>query len=476
MSRTNTRLTAAVEAYFTDLGRVRASGGATGERSSYGPLATLLNAVGATLKPKVFCIGELADQGAGHPDFGLYAAKQLQRGSPREGQLPERGVVEVKPSDENIQARAVREQVGRYWTRYRLVLVTNLREFALVGEDAEGHESALEALWLSGSDADFERRLQMPRAFAREVGTALGEYLCRALSHRAALAEPKDLAWLLASYARDGLARVEAAGDDPSLQAVRSALEEALGVRFEGDKGARFFHSTLVQTLFYGVFSAWVLWARAGAESGSEQQFSGGDGSGKFNWRTAVWHLRAPVLRALFQQLSDPGRLQPLGLVEVLDWTAAALDRVDQSAFFSRFNEGEAVPYFYEPFLEAFDPELRKQLGVWYTPAEVVRYMVARVDRALKDDLDIPDGLAAENVYVLDPCCGTGAYLADVLRRIAANLESRGLGALAGARVKQAATGRVFGFEIMPAPFVVAHLQVGLTMQNLDAPLADELR
>ena len=204
-------------------------------------------------------------------------------------------------------------------------------------------------------------------------------------------------------------------------------------------------------------------------------------GSGaRFHWREAVWHLRVPVLAALFQQLAAPGRLQPLGLVEVLDWTAAALDRVDQPAFFARFNAGEgagqdsAVPYFYEPFLEAFDPALRKQLGVWYTPAEVVRYMVSRVDRALKDDLGIADGLAAENVYVLDPCCGTGAYLAEVLRRIAANLEGRGLGALAGARVKQAATGRVFGFELMPAPFVVAHLQVGLTMQDLDAPLADD--
>ena len=103
---------------------------------------------------------------------------------------------------------------------------------------------------------------------------------------------------------------------------------------------------------------------------------------------------------------------------------------------------------------------LRKQLGVWYTPAEVVRYMVARVDRALRDDLGIADGLAAENVYVLDPCCGTGAYLAEVLRRIAATLEGRGFGALTGARVKQAATERVFGFEIMPAPFVVAHLQL----------------
>ena len=463
MAETNTKLTAAVEAYFADLRRVRASGGATGERSAYGPLANLLNAVGSALKPKVFCVGELADQGAGHPDFGLYTAKQVQKGQPREGQTPERGVVEVKSTGEDMGAPGVREQVSRYWGRYGLVLVTNLREFTLVGPDAGGGEVTLESFSLADSEEAFARGLEKPTAFARNVGAGLAEYLARALSHRAALAEPKDLAWLLASYARDGLNRVETAGDVPSLNAVRSALEEALGVRFEGDKGTRFFRSTLVQTLFYGVFSAWVLWARQVPPP-----------NGTFDWRTAVWHLRAPVLRALFQQLSDPGRLQPLGLVEVLDWTAAALVRVDRAAFFARFSEGEAVPYFYEPFLEAFDPALRKQLGVWYTPTEVVCYMVARVDRALKDDLGIPAGLAAENVYVLDPCCGTGAYLAEVLRRIAANLEGQGLGALTGARVKKAATERVFGFEIMPAPFVVAHLQVGLTMQALDAPLADD--
>ena len=365
-------------------------------------------------------------------------------------------------------------QVSRYWGRYRLVLVTNTRDFVLVGEDASGRPAKLETFRLAGDGETFEHRLSKPRSFAHAVGAGLGEYLSRALSHSAALTEPKDLAWLLASYARDGLARVEAAGDAPSLEAVRSALEEALGVRFEGEKGTRFFHSALVQTLFYGIFSAWVLWARAGAKSDVGPLFADVSSAARFDWRTAVWHLRAPVLRALFQQLSDPGRLQPLGLVEVLDWTAAVLDRVDRPAFFDRFNEGEAVPYFYEPFLEAFDPGLRKQLGVWYTPAEVVRYMVARVDKALKDDLGIADGLAAENVYVLDPCCGTGAFLAEVLRRIAANLQSQGLGALTGARVKQAATERVFGFEIMPAPFVVAHLQVGLTMQNLDAPLADD--
>ena len=463
MTKTAIRLTAAVESYFAALWRMRASGGATGERSSYAPLANLLNAVGVTLKPKVFCVGELADQGAGHPDFGLYSAKQVQKGRPRQGQVPERGVVEVKSAGDDAWLTADGDQASRYWSRYRLVLVTNTRDFVLLGEDSVGRLAKLETFRLAENAETFGHRLETPRTFAREVGAGLGEYLCRALSHQAALAEPKDLAWLLASYARDGLARVEAAGDAPQLKAVRSALEEALGVRFEGQRGDRFFCSTLVQTLFYGVFSAWVLWARQIPRP-----------RGRFNWREAVWHLRAPVLRALFHQLSGPGRLQPLGLVEVLDWTAAALDRVDRPAFFARFNEGEAVLYFYEPFLEAFDPGLRKQLGVWYTPTDVVRYMVARVDKALKDDLDIADGLAAENVYVLDPCCGTGAYLAEVLRRIAANLEGRGLGALTGARVKQAATERVFGFEIMPAPFVVAHLQVGLAMQDLDAPLADD--
>ena len=459
----NAKLAAAVEAYFADLARVRASGGATGERSSYVPLAGLLDAVGATLKPKVFCVQELADHGAGHPDFGLYTARQVQKGRPREGQTPERGVVEVKAVDDDAWLTAVSDQVSRYWGRYRLVLVTNTRDFVLVGEDAAGRPAKLESLRLAASAEDFARKLETPRAFARAVGAGLGEYLVRALSHRAALVEPRDLAWLLASHARDGLARVEAVGEAPALAAVRSALEEALGVRFEGERGARFFRSTLVQTLFYGVFAAWVLWARQSPPP-----------VGRFNWHEAVWHLRAPVLAALFAQLSQPGRLQPLGLVEVLNWTSAALERVDRAAFFSRFDEGAAVPYFYEPFLEAFDPELRKQLGVWYTPAEVVRYMVARVDRALKDDLGIAEGLAAENVYVLDPCCGTGAYLAEVLRRIASNLEGRGLGALAGARVKQAALERVFGFEIMPAPFVVAHLQVGLAVRELDAPLAED--
>ena len=463
MPNSDSKLVAAVEDYLDDLRKIKASGAGTAESSYYTPLNNLLNAVGGSLKPKVFCIGQLAQQGADHPDFGLFAAKQVAKGQPKQGQLPERGVIEVKPATDDAWLTADSTQVSKYWDLYRLVLVTNTRDFVLLGEDSHGNPARLETFRLAGSAADFDKALQHPRAFANKIGPALAEYLGRALSHRAALAEPRDLARLLASYARDGLARVEASGDAPSLNAVRSALEEALGVKFEGDKGAAFFRSTLVQTLFYGIFSAWVLWARQAPAP-----------KGPFDWHDSAQLLRVPVIRELFWQLSNPGQLQPLELNEVLDWTAGALDRVDREAFFAKFNEGEAVPYFYEPFLEEFDPALRKQLGVWYTPAEVVRYMVARVDRSLKDDLGIEDGLAAENVYVLDPCCGTGAYLSETLKRIAANLQSKGLGALAGAQVKKAATERVFGFEIMPAPFVVAHLQVGLTMQGLDAAFSDD--
>jgi len=289
-------------------------------------------------------------------------------------------------------------------------------------------------------------------------GERFVEYLKRVLLSNAPLEEPVDVAWFLASYARDAKARVETAGQ-VALDSIRKALEEALGIQFTGEKGEHFFRSTLVQTLFYGVFSAWVLWHKQKKNKG------------QFDWRLASHYLRVPILRKLFHEVSEPGQLERLDLTEILDWTAATLNRVKREIFFSRFEEEHAVQYFYEPFLEAFDPELRKQLGVWYTPTEIVQYMVARVDTVLREELKLADGLADPNVYVLDPCCGTGAYLVEVLKRIDRTLKERGEDALAAEELKRAAINRVFGFEILPAPFVVAHLQMGVLLRSLGAPM-----
>ena len=455
-----------LETYLTELRDIRSSGAAVKETSYYGPLANLLNEVGKdkNLRPKVRCIINIQNKGAGIPDGGLFTSDQFQRGAdePLPGQIPARGVIEVKGTGDDIQKIVKSEQVAKYLGKYRQVLVTNYREFVLVGQDAHGKPHELEAYPLAQNEQEFWAAAAHPRKTAEAHGERFVEYLKRVMLHAAPLATPKDVAWFLASYARDARIRVEHA-DLPALAAVRGALEEALGLTFEGEKGEHFFRSTLVQTLFYGVFSAWVLWHN---ENPARKD--------AFDWKDAAFYLRVPVIQALFEQVSAPTKLRPLGLVEVLDWTGAALNRVDRAAFFATFEEGHAVQYFYEPFLEAFDPDLRKQLGVWYTPPEIIQYMVARVDIVLREELDIEDGLADPRVVVLDPCCGTGAYLVEVLKHIAVTLKDKGGDALLADDLKRAAMERVFGFEILPAPFVVAHLQLGLLLHTLSAPLAHD--
>ncbi len=456
-----------LEAYFRRLLEIRQSSAGVKEESYYDALSNLLSAIGSGLKPHVRCILQLGNRGAGRPDGGLFSEEQWKQGDQHKPLLglpqpPNRGVIEVKPTSDDAWLTADTKQVTTYWQHYRQVLVTNYRDFVLVGQDQDGNPVKLEAYRLADTEDEFWTQAAHPRAFARRHGATFMEFVHRVMLYATPLATPRDVAWFLASYARTAMGRIEGK-ELPALAAVRSALEEALGLKFVGDKGEHFFRSTLVQTLFYGVFSAWVLWAKGRPETSKD----------RFEWRTAVWHLRVPMIQALFSNVATPASLGPLGLVEVLDWTGGVLNRVVRKDFFSAFEEGRAVQYFYEPFLESFDPELRKELGVWYTPPEIVQYTVARVDTVLREELGLPDGLADPNVYVLDPCCGTGSYLVEVLRCIHRTLQKTRGDALVGSEVKAAAQGRVFGFEILPAPFVVSHLQLGLLLQNLGAPLAE---
>lgn len=453
------------EEFFDDVRRVHSLGAGTPETSYYKALQVLFDRVGASLSPKVLALSQLANTGAGSPDFGLFAANQIQKGEPRAGQMPERGVVEVKSVADDSLFKGTPAQLSKYYGAYGLVLVTNLRALQLVGQGGDGSATRLEGFKLAESPAEFWALVETPKKSAQAVGLAFVEYVRRAMTQTVALTQPKDVAWFLASYARDALSRVEAAGNLPALTTVRNALEDALGISFDEEKGDHFFRSTLVQTLFYGLFSSWVIWARTMPRDPP-----------RFDWKSASWNLHVPFVATLFQQLTAPQQLKPLGLTEVLDWAGNTLNRIAAGEFLQRFDAGEAVQYFYEPFLQAFDPVLRKQFGVWYTPTEIVDYMVARVDRALKDELGIADGLADERVYVLDPCCGTGGFINSVLRRIRDNLQSHGLGDALSDRLRAAATGRVFGFEIMPAPFVVAHMQAGLTLASMQASLSDEAR
>ncbi|MBV5299110.1 MAG: N-6 DNA methylase [Rhodoferax sp.] len=454
-----------LEEFLNAVRGVHATRGGTQETSYYTALNNLLDGAGQTLKPKVCCVMQLKNLGAGNPDGGLFTADQFDRQTSEVKDLgqPARGVIEVKAPQEPVDDTAATWQITKYWDRYKLVLVSNLRDWLLIGE-REGQRVTLERFRLAANEAAFWALADHPAQAQTELGDAFADFLTRVLLHNAPLADPKDLAALLASYAREARHRVEHTTDLAARQlaALQQSLESSLGVTFNADEGGHFFRSTLVQTLFYGVFSAWVL---------RRESTAPGQILGLFDWKSAAHSLNVPMIAALFGQLSQPAKLKALNLAEVLDWAADALNRVDQAVFFKTFESTRSIQYFYEPFLAAFDPELRKSLGVWYTPEEIVRYQVARVDQVLQSELGLPDGLADPNVVVLDPCCGTGAYLVEVLRVIAEKLNAGGADALAAHQLKLAATTRLFGFELLPAPYVVAHLQLGLLLRQLGAPL-----
>lgn len=455
-----------IESFFTDLRDTHVSGVGVKETSYYPYLSNLLNFIGKTLKPKVRCIIHPRSIGAGLPDGALITADQKSKADDplADGLIPSRGVLEIKAPDEDVQAVVGSEQVAKYLSKYGLVVVTNLRQWVIVAR-VQGQPTQLEAFTIAATEKVFWKLIGNPRKLTEAIGESFNEYLTRVLLQAAPLTAPKEVAWFLASYARDAKARMEAQADLPGLATLRTALEEALGLKFTGEDGEHFFRSSLVQTLFYGVFSAWVLWCKRPTTGPKD----------KFNWHEAAWSLHVPMIKTLFEQLATPTKLQSLGLEEVLNWTQTALNRVERPAFFSNFEEHHAVQYFYEPFLAAYDPVLRKRLGVWFTPPDVVRYMVARIDKVLREQLHVANGFADPNVFVLDPCCGTGAFLVEVLRQIETTLKANGGDALTAEDIKTAAMERVFGFELLPAPFVVSHLQLGLFLQNLGAPLSEKL-
>lgn len=451
--------------YFNDLHQSLGVG--VPETSGYPILRNLLNAVGDTLKPKINAVIHPANQGAGIPDGGLFSAKELKKHGPDSPALfqlkPERGVIEVKSLDKDLSAFESSPQVRNYLEEYGQILLTNYRAFALWSW-RDGKAVPGERHIIAASETEFWAKIHTLRQDPKHPEhERLWQFLKRALLSTARIATPQDLAAFLASYAREARARVEIAPMG-TLEPIKKAVTDALGVRFEGEKGVHFFQSTLVQTLFYGIFSAWVLWHESHPKP-----------KDRFLWRLSAQHLGLPILRTLFVQLAgDPKKVRALNLEEVLDWTEETLARVDRTSFFARYDMGEAVQYFYEPFLAEFDPELRKDFGVWYTPPEIVRYMVGSVDRALRENFGLADGLADPSVIVLDPCCGTGAYLVETLRLIRQRLVEGYGETQAALKIREVAKKRLYGFELLPAPYVVSHLQIDLLLTRWGATLDHE--
>lgn len=253
----------------------------------------------------------------------------------------------------------------------------------------------------------------------------------------------------------------------PELAAQADAKKEAEAVTEFADMFA--------QTLAYGLFSA-----RA---SQRDVKFTR-EKAQKLIPRTN------PFLRTFFEQITGSALDdEPFaGFVEDLIQT---LDHADMARvmedFGKRNRRRDPVVHFYETFLQAYDPKLRELRGVYYTPEPVVNYIVQSIDRLLKDKFGIKAGLADHSkitvnrkegdreiadeihrVLILDPATGTATFLYTVLDFIRSQFKTKKGAGQWGSYVHEHLLPRLFGFELLMAPYAVAHFKLGLALAAMD--------
>jgi predicted helicase len=231
------------------------------------------------------------------------------------------------------------------------------------------------------------------------------------------------------------------------------------------------FADIYAQTVAYGLFTARVF----SYERNKDDLIST-----EFNRQTA-WNLLPetnPFLRRLFQDISERSP-EDLGdelieaIVEIISYLRVAKMEVILRDFHQKINQEDIVIRFYEDFLAAYKPKMRERRGVYYTPEPVVSYMVRSVDELLKDKFNKPLGIADPEVMILDPACGTGTFLLYIFQLIYKRFQESPEALTEGLEdkswsgyVKERLLPRVFGFELLMAPYAICHLKLGLFLEE----------
>ena len=271
---------------------------------------------------------------------------------------------------------------------------------------------------------------------------------------------PRDLAERMAQLAKlvrelMVMAFQTGASDDSALHKQYRIFQEFLLPNLTPVE----FADIYAQTMAYGLFAA-----RLNAPADAP-----------FNRASAYQHLSDNrFLRKLFLDVSE--ELDHTLIAPFLDDLASLLARADLATILKDFGKRitatggdtqDPVLHFYETFLAAYDPQLRESRGVYYTPEPAVQFIVNSVDWLLRNRFGRPQGLAANDVYVLDPATGTSTFLYFVVRIIYDTLMSKRQGGTWQEYVHQNLLPRLFGFELLVAPYVIAHLKLGLLLRDL---------
>jgi len=384
---------------------------------------------------------------AGNPDFRVW-----------DGSNHITGYIEAKDiSITNLDRVEESEQLKRYRNIFPNVILTNFYEFRLY-RDGE----LIKKTFIGRPLIAKKIKTAPPVENEIKFNDLFNTFFSFSLPH---IRNAKSLALELAKrtcFLRDEIISIEMADEEKKGKKAILGFYEAFKKYLIGTLTEKSFADLYSQTITYGLFAA-----RTRADN-------------SFNRELAFKYIpnTIGILRDIFRFISLEEPPKPLQII--VDDIAEVLNVTDVNKILQDyFREGKGkdpIIHFYETFLTAYDPTIRDKRGVYYTPEPVVGYIVRSVNQILKTHFNIADGLAGENVTLLDPAGGTLTFPAEAIKLAVKEFtEKYGEGGKTKF-IKNQILPNFYAFELMMAPYAIGHLKMSFLFEELGYKLGDDER
>ncbi|MCS6821603.1 MAG: N-6 DNA methylase [Microscillaceae bacterium] len=393
-------------------------------------------------------------EGYGSPDFKLYAGNTII------------GYVENKKITENLDRVLKSEQIKKYRELSQNLLITNYIEFIWIHRETIHRETLC---YLS----DIENtKFKVDKERAERVEKLLVNFFSQAPQK---ITSPQELALALATrcknlkdFLKEELTRQNEQNEKERLHDLFQAFKENIFAELTIAE----FSDAFAQMLAYGLFLAGL---NADTKAISLQ-------NAKYFIPSSFQLIKELI--GFLDDLEKPEYAETkwiideiISIINHISWVDLSQNmRFDKKVKDSENIETDPYIYFYETFLATYDHNLRKSKGVYYTPPQVVNFIVRAIDKVLIQDFDLPSGLADRNkVTVLDFATGTGTFLLEVFKVIleklpAESIEKRKM------LIKDHILQNLFGFEYLIAPYTIAHLKLSQFLKEYGYEFQDKER
>ena len=375
---------------------------------------------------------------AGNPDFRIW-----------DGKTHITGYIEAKkPNTYSLDPIAVSAQLKRYLGTFPNLILTNFYEFRLYQ-----HGLFVASVTIASPINATQMRKAPPLSEMDEFDALLQRYFAFRLP---AITDPKSLANALTKrtrFLRDEIITIELAEEEMQGRKVLLNFYESFKKLLINNLTKEQFADLYAQTLSYGIFAARTR------------------SQGEFNRELIYRYIPGTlgILNSIFKFISydEP----PQALAVLIDDIADILCNTDIQKILHRFyTEGKGrdpIVHFYETFLSEYDPKLREKRGVYYTPEPVVRYIVRAIHSLLKTHFGKADGLASEDVTILDPAAGTLTFPAEAIRLAVEEHSSKYGSGSVHKLIKEHILPHFQAIELMMAPYTVGHLKISYLLAEL---------